>query len=1104
MSSKFVNIGKDIGVGILAQLSGFLGDSVGRILSVFQNILSDGFKAVTEYNQHGINVARQLGMNFKEAQGYTETLIDRAIVLGKKYGISAKQVFELQENLSAASGKALMLNNQEAERMVQINKMVGTSVANDFISEIMTHMGGQLSTVQGAVSKAYATGAKSGLNAVKFSEKVASNLSMANRLSFKNGVDGIIKMTALSEKLGFNLQSVERAASNFLDIDKAIENAAHLQMLGGAASAYGGNPLEMAYEANYDPEAFTERMTDMLKGLGTFDAKTGISKVNGLNMDIARGIASALGIGADEAVGIAKKQAELNYKEGAFGARFNTSRYTNEQKDMIMNRSYVENGRLMINDINGNKHDITEGKLDERILSELSKFNDMEDSDLLKSQAQSLTSINEKAEGIRTSLDATIAKPLIHKSNIIYGAIDQIGNFLCNVIGPKLAEALTRGLNWIEEHKKGIKVITNVLFNVIGGTLDAILNNFGLILAAIIGWKTYKLGGRIRRVSNMFKRGGAAKAKNASWISKFWTRGSKFISSFWNGGTKFMSSFWSKSKDLLTSIKNAKIWGKVGGVAKSAWNSVKGFATKESTINATKAVGKVGASAGAVLSVGLSGMDLNDTRKEINKLKQSFREGSVNQEEYNKMLKELTNSKNEAIGAGVGAAIGAVITSESGGWGAIIGDIVGKYIGRFWNGFSNSVSDFWNGTVRDLATKAWGDFGAFAVDSMGAAVDNVTTYLGTTLEYVVSGFGDIFGGVWENIKSIYNGWATGLTKIINGDLTGIVDIYKGAVNGMLKQTEGLLNGIFKIAASPIQAALAAGESALDNFESIWETNVNKIKKGLLMSVDENTKNILKENYDKLHKVVFGTIDSIKESFGKISNALESFTSFPGKLIEMFREFISWLYDSAKNYAKEAIKEKLPNGAWEKASSAKGAVESYMRTFNEEGVLTTIGRLGGEILTKVVGKNADGGIVGGNSYSGDKLLTRVNSGEMILNPAQQSSLFSFISNVLTNSNDVKTKPIGEKEYIYTPNKSSVNGVTELTVRDINVNVNGTIRLDGGGVMKDIDINRLLSDHTFVNSLKDLITDSINTSINSGRFMNDNSTLRGGLNTTIWGR
>ena len=60
----------------------------------------------------------------------------------------------------------------------------------------MNHMGAQLSTVQGAVSKAYATAAKSGLNAAKFSKEVAKNLSMANKLSFRDGVNGIIRMTA--------------------------------------------------------------------------------------------------------------------------------------------------------------------------------------------------------------------------------------------------------------------------------------------------------------------------------------------------------------------------------------------------------------------------------------------------------------------------------------------------------------------------------------------------------------------------------------------------------------------------------------------------------------------------------------------------------------------------------------------------------------------------------------------------------------------------------------------------------------------------------------------------------------------------------------------
>ena len=42
------------------------------------------------------------------------------------------------------------------------------------------------------------------------------------------------------------------------------------------------------------------------------------------------------------------------------------------------------------------------------------------------------------------------------------------------------------------------------------------------------------------------------------------------------------------------------------------------------------------------------------------------------------------------------------------------------------------------------------------------------------------------------------------------------------------------------------------------------------------------------------------------------------------------------------------------------------------------------------------KFATGGIVGGNSMYGDKILARLNSGEMILNDRQQRSLFGMIN------------------------------------------------------------------------------------------------------------
>ena len=45
---------------------------------------------------------------------------------------------------------------------------------------------------------------------------------------------------------------------------------------------------------------------------------------------------------------------------------------------------------------------------------------------------------------------------------------------------------------------------------------------------------------------------------------------------------------------------------------------------------------------------------------------------------------------------------------------------------------------------------------------------------------------------------------------------------------------------------------------------------------------------------------------------------------------------------------------------------------------------------------LIGRFANGGIVGGNSPSGDKLLARVNSGEMILNKKQQHNLWKMIN------------------------------------------------------------------------------------------------------------
>jgi len=61
-----------------------------------------------------------------------------------------------------------------------------------------------------------------------------------------------------------------------------------------------------------------------------------------------------------------------------------------------------------------------------------------------------------------------------------------------------------------------------------------------------------------------------------------------------------------------------------------------------------------------------------------------------------------------------------------------------------------------------------------------------------------------------------------------------------------------------------------------------------------------------------------------------------------------------------------------------------------------GIPAAIGIVGMGIanIAHIMGAFADGGIVGGNSMTGDKVVIRANSGEMVLNAAQQANLFAI--------------------------------------------------------------------------------------------------------------
>ena len=989
--------------------------------SAIVGMTKNAWNTVMQYNQESIAMSRSMGMSFKEAESYTSVLIDRADKLGYKYGIAAEQVFELQKNLSEATGRAMMLNNQDAEKYVQYNKLIGSDTTNKFTSTITKTLGGQIQTVEGAISKAYATAAKSGLNAAQFSQKVADNLSLANKLSFRNGIDGITKMTALSEKLGFNLQSVEAAANNFSEIDKAIKNSAKLQMLGGAAGAYGSNPLTMAYEANYDPEAFTERMTKTLGGYATFDAAKGVANVNGMNRDFVKNIAQSMGISMDEAMTIAKKQAEVKYKESQFSPQL--SAYGDEFKDFLTNRSYVKDGKLMITDAQGNARTVGGNGKDAISTEELRKmqqFEGMSDEEIMKQQALTLTSIDEKLKGAETSTGAAVAKG-VNDSGIygkISGLMDKAFPYIhkiASAAGGLIGSTITGAAKIIENNKD---VISQIL-KFVGTVADFCLKHWQLVGGIYAGVKIIKwailplIKGIKWAFGKMFgskTASGSATSKSSGGSSKTSsTKGAKAKSTSGGGSktasakktsgfSKRMKKLWKPTKTKFQEIgdygktlkrETLKGYSKGGiknflkpkniknlfsGVAKNTSKTgFRGVFTSQeigaAALRGGKTLGRIAKSGGiglAAMALEMGGDYLAD--------KGTIKKGGV------------AHTTTKVVGkaaeyAGMGGMIGSVIPGVGTAVGAAIGGVVGAGMG---------LKDSYNAWKEDPknANKGFMDWGKEQLKTVGQTFVNSGKWIGNKASAAFSWIGKTAVGTWKGIKLISS------------------TVFKGIAKGA-SSAWGFIKKVF----------------------NVWLSGVKTLFKIVTLP----------------YKALYNVLKSLTNITKTVSNIK---------------------------------KDGFVKGTWK----------------------------------TITGQYATGGIIGGTSYQGDHLTAKVNSGEMILNTQQQKKLFDILNSKYDlkaapiKQTAIQAKPVGNKEYIYKPsNNSTASNNKTITVKDINVNINGTIKIDGGGNSQNVDVRELLRNSEFVSSLKEMIKNSINTDMNGGRFVGDVGTQRGMVSSTsLWGR
>ena len=489
MASKYVtSVSKDKFIKTMdyfgTQWAKFLGGLIDSSYGIMKRAFTSAWGLAKSYDAMSVATSRHMGLTYRDNISYTQTLISRTRDLAAAYGITAEKAAALQDSVAKATSRAIMLSNTQAESLAAVSKVLGEQLASEFQNKVVTSLGGSIAASMNVAQDAYTRASRMGLSAVEYSTKIAQNLNLVNSLHFRSGVDGLARMTALSERLGFNMQSLSNVAEKFSNLETALPSAASLQALGGSFSVYGADPLSWMYASMGDAEQLTRMVSDLVKGQSTFNTKSGIAELGVASKQYLRAAAQQLGMSYDELANIANRQATEQFARSRVGNLFdNITNGDEEFKNYILNKVQWNDKvqKFELTTANGKTIDIEKlSQTSEGIeaLRQEWKQSTMSDREAFIDAAQRITSYQERLEGINTMIGAMLAQKLMP-------FLELAKTFLFNNI-----QAIT------SVTAKGISLLTNPSFWVATGKeIVAIsLGGFASIVQNAVMWLLGPIG----------------------------------------------------------------------------------------------------------------------------------------------------------------------------------------------------------------------------------------------------------------------------------------------------------------------------------------------------------------------------------------------------------------------------------------------------------------------------------------------------------------------------------------------------------------------------------------------------------------------------------
>ena len=289
-------------------------DAFRNVLSSLKGDISNLFLGLDEKASEVVGI---LGQSRNYAEGIRQSLADAVPELatiakdGKDFEAALEAAANAQKEITKSLQTNLLLTSRQMIDIATVSQAysISSQELGEFVERFVT-AGQSVNNFPSALEKSANYARSMGVNVDATMDYIRKNLDDINKFGFKDGVEGLGRMSARMAAMRIDMNAVYNFADKVFDPENAISMVAGFQRMGVAVGDLA-DPFRLMYLASEDVEELEKQIGKAVEKFSTFDEKSKTFKIAPSAKRDLRELEQQMGISYDDLVKFSQQAERL-------------------------------------------------------------------------------------------------------------------------------------------------------------------------------------------------------------------------------------------------------------------------------------------------------------------------------------------------------------------------------------------------------------------------------------------------------------------------------------------------------------------------------------------------------------------------------------------------------------------------------------------------------------------------------------------------------------------------------------------------------------------------------------------------------------------------